>query len=137
MDLIVFLETGGFRRRSSQFGSGFIIFAVVVVMVNKSSMKLINGMLLIPIMVKYYVGNSTFNLQAGPQASIIPEDTGKEVNSFGLDASIGAEFDITENFQHQARYSLEITNRIGEVEGMPEDVKSRVNSLIFGIGYQF
>lgn len=105
--------------------------------VNYGKVQDSDGMLFIPVMAKYYVGNSAFNLQAGPQASIILEDTGDEINAFGLDASFGAGFDITDNFQLQARYSLELTNRIGDVQGMPSDVKSRINSLTIGLGYQF
>ena len=105
--------------------------------VNYGKVQDSEGILFIPVLAKYYVGDSAFNLLAGPQASIILEDTGDEINAFGLDVTFGAGFDITEDFQLQARYSLELTNRIGDVQGMPSDVKSRVNSLTIGLGYKF
>lgn len=93
--------------------------------------------LFIPFMVKYYIGGSGFNLQAGPQATINLEKVIDGYNRLGIDGSFGAGYDITDEFILQARYSLELTNRVGSMQGVPDDLKSRVNSLTIGLGYRF
>ena len=96
-------------------------------------------MLYVPIMAKYYIGDSQFNLQAGPQAAIILDEVGG-MNAFGLDLGFGAGFDITENFFLEARYAFEVTNRMGDefAEAFPEsDAKVRINTLQVGVGYKF
>lgn len=96
-----------------------------------------DGVLFIPVMAKMYIADSDFNLQAGPQASIVLEETGDNLNTVGIDGSFGAGYDINENFLIEARYSFELTNRISSLDGIPNDVKARVNSLIIGVGYKF
>lgn len=97
-----------------------------------------SGIIFIPVMAKLYIANSGFNFQAGPQASIILEETGEEMNAFGLDAVFGAAYDINYNFFLQARYALELTNRINaEAAGLPDGVKSTINSFTIGVGYKF
>lgn len=94
--------------------------------------------LLIPVMVKYFVAGSQFYVQGGPQGSFLLEETGDEINAFGVDLGIGAGFDITRNFFLEARYAFELTNRINNANlGVPEEVKSRINSFVAGVGYKF
>lgn len=95
-----------------------------------------DGMLFIPIMIKYYIGESDFNIQAGPQTSVML-DAGDQVNGIGMDGSFGAGYDITENLLIEARYSFELTNRLKSMPDIPNDVKSRINSLFIGLGYKF
>lgn len=98
-----------------------------------------SGILYIPIVAKYYIATSGFHLQAGPQASIILEESGEEMNSFGLDIGFGAGYDITQNFFIEARYALELTNRITDAgqQAIGADVAARINSLNVGLGYKF
>jgi opacity protein-like surface antigen len=97
-----------------------------------------SGILYIPVMAKYYIADSGFSLQAGPQASILLEETGSDVNGLGLDLGFGASYDITENFFAEARYAFEITNRLtDEFTDANGDISSRINSLNIGIGYRF
>lgn len=96
-----------------------------------------SGMLYVPVMAKLYLVNSGLNVQAGPQATFILEEAEEGTNSFGLDLALGAGYDITENFFLDARYAFELTNRVGDMEGLPEGVKSTINSFTVGVGYKF
>ena len=104
------------------------------------------SLLVIPVMVQYYIENSGFYVQAGPQATLILENTSLNgvdiLNTFGLDAAFGAGYQITENFFVEAKYSLELTNRFSndikdaaEIENV--DVDSQLNALSIGVGYKF
>ncbi len=97
-----------------------------------------SGVLFIPVMGKYYIPNSGFSLQAGPQATYLLEDTDEEINAFGLDIKLGAGYDITNNFFVDAYYALGLTNRLSnEFTQVYGDVKSKINSLTVGLGYKF
>lgn len=73
---------------------------------------------------------------AGPQATIDLEEGQEGYNSLGIDAAFGLGYDINENFFLNARYALELTNRIGDIEGA-EGLKGKINSLQLGVGYKF
>ena len=93
------------------------------------------GQLYVPVMGKLYV-TPEFSLQAGPQMnfSLQSEDG---INSFGLDAAFGAGYKITSDFFIDARYGLELTNRVTESDTEFGDLKGRYNTLMIGIGYLF
>lgn len=95
--------------------------------------------LFIPVLVKYYIETSGFNIQAGPQGTLVLDDLeGSGVKSFGLDLGFGAGYDINENFFLQARYAFELTNRADtDFFGAPDDLKAHINSLFVGVGYKF
>ena len=95
----------------------------------------------IPVLVQYYIDNSDFYLQAGPQGTIALEDD-PVTNAFGLDAAFGAGYHITENFFLEARYGIELTNRytsdsMSHAQEYDLDINSGVNTLMVGIGYKF
>ena len=90
--------------------------------------------LYIPVLAKYYISESGFQLMAGPQANFILDSFEGE-NSFGLDLTFGAAYDIDEHFFIEARYSFELTNRIED--GGDYDVSGKYNTLFVGIGYKF
>lgn len=93
-----------------------------------------SGILFIPVVAKMYIANSGFNLQAGPQASLILNEVRYNTNVLGIDLTFGAAYDISNNFFLQSRYAHELTNRItGGVSG----VRSTINSLTLGLGYKF
>ena len=102
--------------------------------------------LIVPVLAQYYIENSDFYLQAGPQATFMLEDVsvgGVEMfNTFGLDLAFGAGYKINSNFFVEAKYSLELTNRytkeIRDVAGMGDvEVDSQFNALSIGLGYKF
>lgn len=92
--------------------------------------------LYIPVMGKYYI-TPQFSLQVGPQINFAL-DAEEGENSFGLDAAFGLGFNINQNFFIDARYALELTNR---VEDLPEfeglDISGAYNTLMIGVGYKF
>ena len=105
-----------------------------------------SNFLQIPVLLKYYVGSSAFNIQAGPQASIILDEVYGPVSKFGLDLALGAGYDINTDFFVFARYSFEVTNRTSEgfqvysPDVMTEqtiEAETRYNALNIGLGYRF
>lgn len=95
----------------------------------------------IPVIVQYYIENSSFYLQAGPQGTIVLEDN-PVANTFGLDAAFGAGYHITESFFIEARYGIELTNRYNResrdyAEQYDVDLNSGLNTLMVGVGYKF
>lgn len=92
-----------------------------------------SGLLYIPVLLKYKVAEK-FNLLAGPQATLILDETPDEFNSFGIDLSFGASYDIDAHFFVDARYAFELTNRYNAND---YDLTDKVNSLTVGLGYKF
>ena len=90
----------------------------------------------LPVLVKYYI-TEQFNVLAGPQLTVLIEDTNGGMNSIGLDIGAGIGFDITEDFFLEGRYNFEITDRFSGVSYMPSGVSGRYNTLNIGIGYKF
>src|SRR6056297_913427 len=81
--------------------------------------------LFLPILGKFAISEK-FNLQAGPQLVFsLEDDIPDEISSF--------EFDITEDFFVEARYTFQINNSYTG----SEDLKLRGNYLTVGLGYWF
>jgi len=106
-----------------------------------------SNFLQIPVLLKYYVGNTLLNLQAGPQATINLDEIYGPINRTGLDLAFGAGYDITQHFFVFGRYAFELTNRTSEgieyyvIDESPGpqtlDVTTRLNTLNIGVGYKF
>ncbi|MDN3595553.1 outer membrane beta-barrel protein [Zunongwangia endophytica] len=88
----------------------------------------------VPVLAQYYIAESGFFVQAGPQATFILEDV--EINTVGLDAAFGVGYHIDENFFIDARYGVELTNRYSS-DDFYGDTKARLNTLNIGVGYKF
>ncbi|MUP45462.1 porin family protein [Gramella sp. BOM4] len=131
--------------KSSETASGFFVGALADFTINES-FHITPGVnygkaeevsfLYIPVMAQYYIAESSFFLQAGPQVSILLDNNGNDsANKFGLDLGLGVGYHITENFFIDAKYSFELTNRLGELNRDGED--NRLNGLFLGVGYKF
>ena len=90
--------------------------------------------LTVPVLAQYYIEDSGFFVQAGPQANFILEDV--NINTVGLDAAFGVGYHIDEHFFLDARYAFEVTNRYSGDDYF-DDIKARLNTLNIGIGYKF
>ncbi len=94
----------------------------------------------IPVLAKYYLLETGFNLLAGPQVTIITDDLPGTVKAVGVDLGFGAGYDLNANFFLQAKYFFELTNRFDEsVMGLPEGAQFdyAVNTFFVGLGYKF
>ena len=90
--------------------------------------------LTVPVLAQYYIEDSGFFVQAGPQANFILEDV--NINTVGLDAAFGVGYHIDEHFFLDARYAFEATNRYSGDDYF-DDIKVRLNTLNIRIGYKF
>ncbi|MCL6220733.1 porin family protein [Zunongwangia pacifica] len=88
----------------------------------------------VPVLAQYYISDSGFYVQAGPQATFILEDV--VINTVGLDAAFGVGYHIDEHFFLDARYAFEVTNRYSGDDYF-RDTKAHLNTLNIGIGYKF
>lgn len=102
--------------------------------------------IIVPVLAQYYIENSSFYVQAGPQATFILDNVAigevEILNTFGLDLALGAGYEITSNFFVEAKYSLEVTNRFSKeikdaAEAQNVEVDSQFNALSIGLGYKF
>ena len=94
----------------------------------------------IPVLAKYYLLDSGFNLLAGPQLTIIIDDLPGTVKAAGVDLGFGGGYDFSNNIFLQAKYFHELTNRFDDtVMGLPEGAKFDygVNTFFVGLGYKF
>lgn len=94
----------------------------------------------IPVLAKYYFLNTGFNLLAGPQVTIIPDELPGTVKPVGVDLGFGGGYDINDSFFLQAKYFLEVTNRFDDdISGLPEGAEFDygVNTFFVGLGYRF
>jgi hypothetical protein len=55
------------------------------------------------------------------------------VNGLGVDLGFGAGYEILENLAVQARYSVELSNRIDGIAGSV--LKGKANNLIIGVTF--
>lgn len=78
-----------------------------------------SNMLSVPVLAKYSFGS--FNLLAGPGLNYLLD---AEEDEFKVNIDLGASYDITENFDAEARYSI----GMGDVS---------VSGLFVGVGYKF
>jgi len=107
----------------------------------------------LPVVAKYYVADK-FHIQVGPQLSfssnlneikktirdidgVLGSNTNIDdvLNSTGVDLSVGAGFDITDNMMIQGRYSFALTDRYAGPLGGGLDVKE--GTIQVGFTYFF
>lgn len=79
---------------------------------------------------KYYFVPKLY-VQVGPQVSHIFNQLGSTLKDTGFDLSLGAGFDITENFHIQARYAINLTDR----NNTGFNRTSKLRWLFVGVGY--
>lgn len=97
-----------------------------------------SNILFFPLHFKYYIGQSGFNLIAGPQATMLLDEINPRIKRLGLDLSLGGGYDLTEDIFLRVRYAFEISNRHNdEIIRDPAGVSTRLNTLFAGVGYKF
>jgi len=107
----------------------------------------------LPVLAKYYVADK-FHLQAGPQLTFSSniDDIKRAIrdteellgtngnvddvlDTFGVDLSLGAGFDVSNNLTIQARYSFGLTDMYSGPAGGVLDIKN--DTLQVGVAYMF
>ncbi|GAA0872215.1 hypothetical protein GCM10009117_13620 [Gangjinia marincola] len=88
------------------------------------------NLIYLPVMLKYYLGGTGLNIQAGPQATLLLEDI-DDLNNFGVDLSVGAAYDIFSSVFIELRYSFELTDRASDSINYDS---STLRTLSLGIG---
>ncbi len=96
------------------------------------------SLLQIPVFGLYKIGESGFNVQAGPQFNISLEETGEDFSVLAIALSLGAGYDITDAFYVEAHYALQLTNSYtGDAVSEVGDITSKTNFFNIGLGYRF
>lgn len=96
-----------------------------------------SGFLLVPVLAKFNV-TEEFNVLAGPQFDYLLDDEDGGLNRLGLGLAAGLAYNIDENFIIDARYSLGLSNRTGDIEELEGfDIKTTFNYVQVGLGYRF
>lgn len=125
-------DAGFFLGAFSEFGlSNKVVFTPHIDIGSINS----NGFGFLSTLLGYYVIDD-LKVEAGPQLSYLIETTPEEVNSLGIDMSLGLSYNITDRFVVSARYNSELSNRASNSIN-PEDLKARFNWLFIGLGYKF
>jgi len=93
--------------------------------------------LIVPILAKFNV-TEEFNILAGPQFDYLLDDEDGGLNRLGLGLAAGIAYNIDDNFVVDARYSLGLTNRTGDIDEFEGfDIKTTFNYIQVGLGYRF
>ena len=90
-----------------------------------------NNALYLGLLGKYNI-NDDFSVLFGPSLNYVLEDLADDYQNFGIAATIGVGYDISEDFFAQAKYSFQINNYYNG----DSDITSRANFLLLGIGYR-
>lgn len=73
-----------------------------------------------------------FSVLAGPSVNYVLEDLADNFQKLGITAAIGVNYNITEDLFAQAKYNFQLNNYYNG----DNDITSRVNFLLFGVGYR-
>jgi opacity protein-like surface antigen len=91
-----------------------------------------SNLLYLPVMLKYYVGGSDLNIQAGPQATYLfnenDDDNVEFKDQLGLDFGVGVGYDLFHNVFIEARYGFKIA------QNSETFASADFNTLMIGLG---
>ncbi|WP_313375990.1 porin family protein [Chishuiella sp.] len=112
----------------------------------------------VPVMFKYYVAGSRFNIEAGPQVGFLVYGSNKNVQStfangtvtnntermniknrvenFDFGVNYGVGYNLTDHINLNARYYMGLTKTFKADEG-EKQLNIKNNSFSFGVGYSF
>lgn len=112
----------------------------------------------VPVMFKYYIAGSRFNVEAGPQAGFLVYGSNKNVEStfangtvnntttktnikdniqnFDFGVNYGVGYNLTDHINVNARYYMGLT-KIDKGQDGAKDLNIKNNSFTFGVGYSF
>ncbi len=94
------------------------------------------SILYFPLMLKYYIGDKGFNVQAGPKATYLIGKANGTKDQFGWELGGGLGIDITKSFFVEARYTYEVSRRkVDDFLGQ-QSQDFKFNNVIIGIGYR-
>ncbi|MEH6406502.1 MAG: OmpW family protein, partial [Leeuwenhoekiella sp.] len=68
------------------------------------------------------------------QTNFFLDETGKDLNSFGLDLSFGLQYEINKSLLLEARYSFPLINNF---KTLPDNYESRFNTVFIRFIYKF
>tara|TARA_R110002020_G_scaffold42212_8_gene123968 strand:- start:779 stop:1279 length:501 start_codon:yes stop_codon:yes gene_type:complete len=92
------------------------------------------SLLNLPVFFKVPLGESKFSIVGGPQANFFIDETGKDLNSFGVDLSFGLQYEISNSFLIEGRYSFAVSNSFTDNS---IDYKSRFHTFFIRLLYRF
>ncbi|WP_416442302.1 outer membrane beta-barrel protein [Leeuwenhoekiella sp. A16] len=112
----------------------YIAFCIFVYSISSTSAQEVLPRTLSEFDADQKLGDSRFSLVAGPEANFFIDETGKDLNSFGVGLGIGLQYEISNSLLIEGRYSFGITNKFNT---MPDDYASRFNTFYISLIYRF
>lgn len=89
----------------------------------------------LPLLVKFYMGNTDFYFQTGGQFTYTADETSEEIGKSNIAFAFGAGFDINEHFNLNLRFAPQLNDfQEEEVNGI---VSTKINFLNIGVAYKF
>ncbi|MGY6650010.1 porin family protein [Wenyingzhuangia sp. IMCC45574] len=86
----------------------------------------------LPILAKYYLAESVY-AAVGPQINYILEESEDDYTNFGINLTVGAGYEISENLSADLTYSFQLNNSYTG----SEDASIKNNFFNIGLAYKF
>jgi hypothetical protein len=86
----------------------------------------------IPLFVKFYMGDTDFYFQAGPQYTLTLDETSEDLGKSNIGLGFGAGFDINDHVNLNLRFAPQLNDYF---EG-DDDISTKINFLSIGVAYK-
>lgn len=87
----------------------------------------------VPLFVKFYMGNTNFYFQLGPQYTYTLDETSEDLGKSNIGLGFGAGFDINDHVNLNLRFAPQLNDYF---EGDDDDVSTKINFLNIGVAYK-
>lgn len=87
----------------------------------------------VPLFVKFYMGDTNFYFQAGPQFTYTLDDTSEDLGKSNIALGFGAGFDLNDHVNLNLRFAPQLNDYF---EGDDDDVSTKINFFSIGVAYK-
>jgi len=88
----------------------------------------------LPVLVKFYMGNTDFYFQAGGQFTYTIDEVSEDIGRSNIAFAFGAGFDINEHFNLNLRFAPQLNDF--QEEEVNNIVSTKINYLNIGVAYK-
>lgn len=87
----------------------------------------------VPLFVKFYMGNTDFYFQLGPQYTYTLDETSEDLGKSNIGLGFGAGFDINDHVNLNLKFAPQLNDYF---EGDEDDISTKINFLNIGVAYK-